>query len=126
MVEVLISIVILSIGLLGTAGLISASLRNTNDAYYRSQATVLADDILDRMRANVTAARGGQYQIALDGSITADAVGVAAIDTAEWLANVQGTLPDGAARVNVAGGGVATVEIQWNGGADAFTTTSQL
>ena len=63
LLEVLISIVILSIGLLGTAGLMGASLRSTNTAYYRSQATVLADDIMDRMRANITQARAQQYDI---------------------------------------------------------------
>lgn len=58
LIEVLVSIVVLSIGLLGTAGLMSASLKNTNTAFYRSQATFLADDIVDRLRANLTAEIG--------------------------------------------------------------------
>jgi len=52
LVEVLVSMIVLSIGLLGLAGLQATSLRNNQSAYYRSQATFLAYDIADRMRAN--------------------------------------------------------------------------
>ena len=47
------------------------SLRSTNTAYYRSQATVLADDIIDRMRANIHGARAEDYDIDVGGAISA-------------------------------------------------------
>lgn len=53
LLEVLIAVVILSIGLLGLAGLQVASLRVNQGALQRSQATTLAYDMLDRMRADV-------------------------------------------------------------------------
>ena len=53
LIEVLISIVVLAVGLLGLAGLQSTSLRNNLSAYNRSQATLLAYDLADRMRANI-------------------------------------------------------------------------
>jgi type IV pilus assembly protein PilV len=127
LVEVLISIVVLSIGLLGAAGLMGASLRNTNTAYYRSQATVLADDILDRMRANITAARDEDYDITLDGSIAAGATGVALFDCQEWLATLAATIPDAAGSVNVNPDNVVTITIEWgDAGENSFITTSQL
>ncbi len=52
LLEVLIAIVITSIGLLGLAGMQATGLRNNHSAYHRSQATVLAYDIADRMRSN--------------------------------------------------------------------------
>jgi len=128
LVEVLVSIVVLSIALLGTAGLTAASLKSTNSSYYRSQATVLADDILDRMRANVTVARGGGYNIiGGDPPVFTAASGTAFFDVTEWSATVAQTLPGGEGDVTFALG-VATVVITW-GGADSpetFTTISQL
>ncbi|MBN8443120.1 MAG: type IV pilus modification protein PilV [Thauera sp.] len=53
LLEVLIAVVILSIGLLGLAGLQVASLRVNQGAMQRSQATILAYDMLDRMRSDV-------------------------------------------------------------------------
>ena len=52
LLEVLISIVILTVGLLGTAHMQTTGLVNNQRAYQRSQATLLAYDIADRMRAN--------------------------------------------------------------------------
>ena len=53
LIEVLISMLILAVGLLGLAGLQATGLRNNLSAYNRSQATQLAYDMADRMRANV-------------------------------------------------------------------------
>ena len=52
LIEVLVSLVILSIGLLGIAKLMLFSSRSNDSAYLRSQATELAYEILDNMRAN--------------------------------------------------------------------------
>ena len=52
LIEVLIAMVVLAVGLLGLAGLQATSLKNNQSAYNRSQATQLAYDIADRMRAN--------------------------------------------------------------------------
>ncbi len=54
LIEVLIAIVVTSIGLLGLAAMQATGLRNNHSAYQRSQATVLAYDIADRMRANTS------------------------------------------------------------------------
>jgi len=124
LVEVLISIVILSIGLLGMAGLTAASMNGTNEAYYRSQATVLADDILDRMRANPLPARGGQYNIGAGPVYTAAGGTMARFDCQEWVNTVSTNLPGGVGIVTVAAG-VATIDITWGDGV-TFRTVSQL
>lgn len=61
LVEVLIAVLVLAIGLLGLAGLQVTGLRNNQSAYYRSQATQLAYDMADRMRANPDGMTNGEY-----------------------------------------------------------------
>jgi len=65
LVEILVAVVVLAIGLLGLASLQARSLQFNYSAYERSQASLLAYDIIDRMRANATVAAGGAYDIAL-------------------------------------------------------------
>jgi len=55
MIELLVTVVILSIGLLGMAAMQLTGLRSTNGATHRTQATLLANDIAERMRANISA-----------------------------------------------------------------------
>lgn len=52
LIEVLVSLIVLAIGLLGLAQLQARGLKFNQDAYARSQATVLAYEMIDRMRAN--------------------------------------------------------------------------
>jgi type IV pilus assembly protein PilV len=52
LVEVLIAMLVLAIGLLGLAALQINSLRNNQSAYNRTQATLLAYEMADRMRTN--------------------------------------------------------------------------
>lgn len=52
LIEVLVSIVIASIGLLALAGVNAASIRYTKMSQYRATATQLANDIGERIRAN--------------------------------------------------------------------------
>lgn len=59
LLEVLVAVLLLSIGLLGLASLQAWGLRATGNATYRSQATMLANEMIERVRANQTGA--GQY-----------------------------------------------------------------
>jgi type IV pilus assembly protein PilV len=64
LVEVLVALVVLAIGLLGIAKLMLFSSHSNDSAYLRSQATALAYEILDNMRANRAAAINGLYNTA--------------------------------------------------------------
>ncbi len=61
LIEVLVALFVLSIGLLGLAMLQAQGMKFNSDAYFRTQATILAYDIIDRMRANRVAAGAGAY-----------------------------------------------------------------
>jgi len=61
LIEILVAVLVLSFGLLGLAMLQATGLRFNTDSYLRSQATVLAYDLVDRMRANKAGADAGNY-----------------------------------------------------------------
>lgn len=131
LLEVLVAIVVLSIGLLGLAGLMASSLKNSHSAYQRTQATWLAYDALDRMRANRQVALAGGYNLALGAAPGGS--GLAAIDLGEWDTALANTLPAGDGSIAVAAGGVVKIIVQWNdtrgtGGiaAEQFIVDSQL
>lgn len=52
MIEVLVTLIVLALGLLGVAGLQIQALRGGQEGLQRSHATMLVNDALDRMRAN--------------------------------------------------------------------------
>jgi type IV pilus assembly protein PilV len=118
LLEVLVSIVVLAIGLLGMAGLIAAGLKSNHTANYRAHATMLTDDILDRMRANKTLALASGYDTTLGAACTASVSTIQGFDCAEWKAMVANELPGGDGAVDVDVNGNITVTIQWNSGLD--------
>lgn len=98
LIEVLVSVLVLGVGVLGMAALQLNALKYNQTAAVRSQATFLAYDITDRMRANRTKARAGNYDI----SLTADAptgTSIVATDLQQWKAALVEQLPDGAGSV---------------------------
>jgi len=115
MVEVLIAVLVLSIGLIGLASLQGVSLQFNNSAYLRSQATNLAYDMADRMRANRGQAivAGSPYNIAVGAAIPAPGA-LAQTDLNEWLTALQNTLPAGTGGVAVVPGGNVTIIVCWD------------
>jgi type IV pilus assembly protein PilV len=120
LIEMLVSLVVLSIGLLGVAALQLTSLRSNHSSAMRSQATFLAYDIIDRMRANREAAvEDGAYNIDLGDAPTGGTL--AGDDLVAWKENIAATLPaiDNAGTPEPADGSVAqngeifTVTIRW-------------
>ncbi len=133
LIEVLVALLILSIGLLGLAGLQVSGLRSNHSAYVRSQAVMLAQDMADRMRSNQVAAVVDCYEIPNQGC-PAGNVGLvlAATDRTNWLALLSQELPWGTGSVDCvdspcADNSIHTITVQWDdnrtGGVD---TTFQL
>ncbi|HBH36681.1 MAG TPA: type IV pilus modification protein PilV [Gammaproteobacteria bacterium] len=68
LLEVLVTMVILSIGLLGYGGMQVSSMRSTETGRMRSEVIALASDISDRLKANQQQAKAGAYNGSLSGS----------------------------------------------------------
>jgi len=64
LLEVLIAIVVFSIGLLGLAGLMVMSVKTNHSSYLRTQATFVAQSMADRMRGNTMGIWTGAYDSA--------------------------------------------------------------
>ena len=121
LIEVLVTFVILAVGILGLAGLQARALSYGQSALYRSQATALVDDVLDRMRANRTVAVANGYLTALSAtsaSIVVSGTGGTAqalTDMKDWKAQVESSLPTGKASILRSADGVALeITIQWD------------
>lgn len=94
LIEVLVAIIVLSLGLLGLAGMQASSLKAMQSAESRSRASLQIQDIIDRMRANRRPADEGAYDLAL-GDAPAAGDAVAAEDLRQWKAALGRALPDG-------------------------------
>jgi type IV pilus assembly protein PilV len=102
LIEVMVALLVLSIGLLGLAGLQVAALQNNQSAFMRSQATALAYDLADRMRSNVLGTISANYDMAnkaFDGDCGTTTgctpQEMAQNDLAEWAATIAANLPAG-------------------------------
>ncbi|OGT18950.1 MAG: type IV pilus modification protein PilV [Gammaproteobacteria bacterium RBG_16_57_12] len=122
MMEVLVTIVILSIGLLGLAGLQASSIRNNQSADHHSQAAMMIYDLSDRIRANRNGMAAGNYnafnpmQVAACNTTAAcTAFEMATNDMFEWNNNISNTLPNGSGTITGAGAGnLFTITVRWN------------
>ncbi|MBK5940601.1 type IV pilus modification protein PilV [Halochromatium roseum] len=118
-VEVLVSATILSIGLLGLAGLQATSLGFNTSALHRSKATYLAYDIADRMRANRAAALGGAYDgqaLAESPPACAEATPTGTLaqrDLLAWTTSLACQLPQGTGAIERTDA-IVTVTVQWD------------
>jgi type IV pilus assembly protein PilV len=111
MIEVLVAVVIISLGLLGMAGLQASGMRTSQSAFYRAQAAQFTNDMAERMRANLGDARN--YTLALTATAPTG-TSVRDRDRADWLARLA-TLPagDGSIAVDLANNTV-TIAVQWD------------
>lgn len=117
LIEVLVTLIIISVGLLGLAAMQTRALQFNHGAYLRSQATVLASDIMDRMRLNRTVAQADGYNIAItDGKPTGTSR--RDVDLNEWLTLLETSLPGGDGSVNC-GSNRCTITVQWQESAEA-------
>jgi type IV pilus assembly protein PilV len=128
LIETLVALLVLSIGLLGVAGLQLTSLRNNRSAHLRSQAQVMAYDITDRMRANRNVALAGNYNIAMGASASAGTL--VGDDLVRWKQAIAESLPSGDGSVTISAANVVLITIQWtdamSAAAQSFTTRTRI
>lgn len=147
LIEVLVAVLVLAVGLIGVAALQSVSLRNNQSTFMRSQATVLAYDLADRMRANVAGANAGSYDpaaAALSGNCQTVSgctpTALARHDLGQWNAAIATLLPAGQGYVCIdstpddgtgsgdpqcdGNGSLYTIKLWWDDDRDGVTSVS--
>ena len=120
LIEVLVTMVVIALGLLGQAALTAQSGKANNAAFMRSQATLLAYDMLERIRLqNRTLALNGGFTngFATNGGDPSDNVpsgtAIQNVELRDWKNNIEQTLPFGDANVSVDNAGFAIIVIRW-------------
>ncbi|MGB2260706.1 MAG: type IV pilus modification protein PilV [Porticoccaceae bacterium] len=133
MIEVLIAILVSAIGLFSAMKLRLTAVSNTHSAYFRSQAALITNALVDQMRANPTGAVAGNYDITLTGSVPGSG-GMEVADLGQWRADLVASLPNATGSVAcVAATRVCSLVVQWDdsrglsgAGAQQFTMNIRL
>jgi type IV pilus assembly protein PilV len=107
MLEILVTLFLLTMWLLASAGVQSASLQFNKAAQFRTQAVYFATDLAERMQANKTGATAGNYSYSGPASSTptdcttaiCSPAALAAFDLDEWSGRVTAALPSGTVSV---------------------------
>lgn len=129
LIEALIAVIVLSVGLLGLAGLQVTANQLSRSAYQRSEAANLAYEILDAIRANSRNAqdyfKGSPYKpTACNNPLElTDASDVVKTDLEKWQNHMACSLPGVSGELTLSGD-TAKVTIQWNDDLAKGTTSS--
>lgn len=111
LIEVLVTVLILATSLLAMGALQNRSLQFNHSAYLRSQANVLAYDLLDRMRINRESLDGYDgYDFGDDAPVGNS---LAATDMQEWLNRLERTLPGGEGAIDCDANQQCTISVRW-------------
>lgn len=120
-IEVLVTLLTVSLALLGTLGLQAYSQSLNQGALFRIQAVLLVADLVERLEANKAGAVSGLYL--QPGDSTRDCVAqacapadLAAYDLAQWQAAVSAVLPHATTQVSQVTAGnpsTYTIRIGW-------------
>ena len=120
LIEVLVALLVVGIGLLGVTGLELTAVKTTEDAFFRGQATEIAQDIVERMRVNTGQVVEYQRLFALPDEVPLTGCGsqcspqaVAENDVAEIKQLAQTLLPGASVRVAACGVAVCA-RVAWN------------
>ena len=115
LIEVMVSLVILSVGLLGVAALQLKALRNNMSAGERSMAVIQVYSILDAMRSNLVVARNGGYSYARSAACEAPSgASQADKDLQQWIAAIHQDLGASACGNISCLNGRCTIRVFWN------------
>ncbi|ONH54989.1 type IV pilus modification protein PilV [Pseudomonas cedrina subsp. cedrina] len=132
LIEVLIAVLILAVGLLGSAVIQLNALKYTDSARMTSQASFIAYDMLDRIRANSAAdytwGRSGRAPASIADASVRD------LDLHDFEANILGFAGDGGKGSVSVSASEVTVSISWDdsrganrpGARETFTLTSRI
>jgi len=124
LIEVLISVLIFSVGMLGVAGLLVTSIRSNHTAFLRTQVAFLASNMADRMSANPVGVWNGNYDstgypVAASTAANHDCASgctpdmLAQFDQRNWSNQLTAFLPDAKASIQCDAAGAGYTPDAW-------------
>ncbi|UTA47335.1 type IV pilus modification protein PilV [Simiduia sp. 21SJ11W-1] len=124
LIEILVTVAIMAVGLLGLGAMQLLGLKNINNSQYRTQASLLAYDMAERMRSNPAGVRDGHYDAVTNAATkptctVCSTEQMAQLDAFEWNALItedikKGGLPDTAAGTVTKNGNQWDVTVSWD------------
>lgn len=144
LIEVAVALIVLAVGLLGIAGMQSSGMQNTLKSHHRAVAMMQAQDIADRIRANISGMRAKAYTNAIPTSApspscmtsgaTCTPAQLAATDLYNWDTANKASLPAAESKIectdiNAAtatvyeAGTSCTITVRWDGDRTGATGT---
>lgn len=124
LIEVLVAVLVLSIGLLGVAAMQATALRNSQSSLERSQGVMHVYAILDAMRANPNAARAGDYNMGMTCAVPG-AGNLVANDKRSWIGMLQQNLGPTACGQVACAGPLCTISVRWDDSRGSAGSTMQ-
>lgn len=140
LIEVIVTMGIMSFGLLGIAGMQLSAMTKSRVTFERNQATLLANDLVERIRANLPAAAVGSYDLTARSNPSesvwsckgeqadCSSSDMAAADLADWSQRVDAVLNDATAAVDVVvvGGTASAVTVTLTWGGNQMTVVAEI
>ena len=137
MLELLVALLVTSVGVLGVVGLATLNAQHRRSAAAHAEAVMLAQDMIERIRANPAGLQAGSYAAGDLGSPDCRAgdcaaAEMAAFDLAEWRCALGETATEGRCRgpLNATGAvavdaaaGAVRITIQWRDQGESRTLT---
>lgn len=131
-IELLVTLVLVSISMLGLLAVQARAIELNNQAYLRSQAIAFAYDMSERVRLNAASAVAGNYNLSKPASPSSScsSASLSHQDKCEWLTQLDKTLPGGDGSISLSGNNL-TISVFWtedraNPGAEQFNMDMRL
>ena len=115
LIEVLVSMILISFGLLSLGNLQSRSLHFSSEAYMETQSALHMKEVVEILRANKVSAKLGDYNIALSSfsDLAAPTTSIVEIDRYNWFNNLNNILPGAKASINCGNDSHCVLELQY-------------
>jgi len=127
LIEVMIAAFVLTVGLMAMGAVQMTSMRSGGDSFMRTQASIAAADMADRMRANITGVNAGNYAAVAGPPVNpgfdciaaaCTSAQVATLDAFQWLNSLTANRGLARATGTVAcpgAGAICTITVMWDG-----------
>ncbi len=114
MIEVLIAILISVIGLFSVMKMQLTAVSNNHSAYFRSQAAIISNALIDQLHANSSSALSGNYDLTLTQTPPTSG-GLEVADLTQWRSDLAAGLPLGTGSVVcVQATRICNLTVQWD------------
>lgn len=131
LLEVLVTVAVMSVGLLGVAGLQLSTLKKNDSSFIRSKSAIYSNNMIDYLRANRQSAIAGDYNVSLsalsDLTAPSGTSSIAQTDRYNWFQHLDASLPGAKAAINCDANAICVVKVEWDDShAEGSTSTKHI